>query len=317
MRRQVGDAPRRARSRALSAVLAFLSALIPVLAGTVDWHQATTFHLTVPFHGVVRRDHQRDGGALPDRLRRARLRGGRLPRRRDEETRRATCPRAMFASAGMASLYFVALPVIWLGVARREALDGRADATARPDVRAAAGRRRPRRPRSGSWSSTCSTARCSRSPARRARCRSSPRTASCRACSAARNRPDAPWVATLLTAGMAIAFLLAGDPVWVIAAANFTYLIGISLPSVAVWLLRRNAPELAAPVPRAARHDRARPGRRRHLGAVDAARLPAVRPADRARSASAWPTPARRSTPGAVERPPARRAPAACGAPCT
>ena len=31
-------------------------------------------------------------------------------------------------------------------------------------------------------------------------------------------------------------------PVWVVAAANLTYLIGITLPSVAVWLLRKNAP---------------------------------------------------------------------------
>ncbi len=56
-----------------------------------------------------------------------------------------------------------------------------------------------------------------------------------------------PWVATLLTAGMAIVFLLTGDPTWLIAAANLTYLIGIGLPSVAVWLLRRDAPELARP----------------------------------------------------------------------
>ena len=64
---------------------------------------------------------------------------------------------------------------------------------------------------------------------------------------AKRSRTDAPWAATLLTAGMAIAFLLIGDPVWLIAAANLTYLIGIALPSVAVWLLRRNEPQMARP----------------------------------------------------------------------
>ena len=58
-----------------------------------------------------------------------------------------------------------------------------------------------------------------------------------------RSRTDAPWVATLLTASFAILFLLIGDPIWLIAAANFTYLIGICLPSVAVWLLRRDAPD--------------------------------------------------------------------------
>ena len=32
-----------------------------------------------------------------------------------------------------------------------------------------------------------------------------------------------------------------------IAAANFAYLIGISLPSIAVWLLRRNEPDRPRP----------------------------------------------------------------------
>jgi diguanylate cyclase (GGDEF)-like protein/PAS domain S-box-containing protein len=64
---------------------------------------------------------------------------------------------------------------------------------------------------------------------------------------ALRSRLDVPWVATLLTALPATAFLLAGDPTWLIAAANLAYLIGIGLPSVAVWLLRRDAPHLARP----------------------------------------------------------------------
>ena len=46
---------------------------------------------------------------------------------------------------------------------------------------------------------------------------------------------------------MAIAFLLIGDPIWLIAAANFTYLISIALPSVAVWLLRRDEPQMHRP----------------------------------------------------------------------
>ena len=44
-----------------------------------------------------------------------------------------------------------------------------------------------------------------------------------------------------------IAFLLIGDPIWLVAAANFTYLIGIALPSVAVWLLRRDQPDMVRP----------------------------------------------------------------------
>src|SRR6202007_3277373 len=62
-----------------------------------------------------------------------------------------------------------------------------------------------------------------------------------------RSHTDAPWAGALLTAGMAIAFLLIGDPVWLIAAANLTYLIGIAMPNIAVWLLRRNEPEMHRP----------------------------------------------------------------------
>ena len=42
-------------------------------------------------------------------------------------------------------------------------------------------------------------------------------------------------------------FLWLGDPIWLIAAANFTYLIGICMPSVAVWLLRRDTPDMSRP----------------------------------------------------------------------
>jgi hypothetical protein len=53
--------------------------------------------------------------------------------------------------------------------------------------------------------------------------------------------------ATALTAGSAIVFLIAGDPVWMIAAANFTYLIGICMPNIAAWLLRRDMPGALRP----------------------------------------------------------------------
>src|SRR5450631_113793 len=62
-----------------------------------------------------------------------------------------------------------------------------------------------------------------------------------------RSTTDCPWVATLLTAGMAIAFLVAGVPIWMIAAANFTYLISICMPNVAAWLLRRDQPDAKRP----------------------------------------------------------------------
>ena len=58
---------------------------------------------------------------------------------------------------------------------------------------------------------------------------------------------DCPWAATALTAGSAIVFLIMGDPIWMIAAANFTYLIGICMPNIAAWLLRRDMPDAARP----------------------------------------------------------------------
>ena len=40
---------------------------------------------------------------------------------------------------------------------------------------------------------------------------------------ALRSRADTPWVATCLTAAFAIWFLWIGDPIWLVASANFTY----------------------------------------------------------------------------------------------
>jgi amino acid transporter len=58
---------------------------------------------------------------------------------------------------------------------------------------------------------------------------------------------DCPWAATTLTATAAIIFLIAGDPVWMIAAANFTYLIGICMPNIAAYLLRRDQTDAERP----------------------------------------------------------------------
>src|SRR5207248_1722428 len=49
------------------------------------------------------------------------------------------------------------------------------------------------------------------------------------------------------TAAFAILFLWLKDPVWLLAAANLCYLIGICLPSIAVRLLRRSAPAIRRP----------------------------------------------------------------------
>jgi diguanylate cyclase (GGDEF)-like protein len=228
-----------------SALLALLSGVVPVVAGSVDWHAASTFHLTTPFPGVF--------GGFTSAMAGLYLIGFAAP-----AFEAAAChvgetidpeknvPRAMFAAAGIATLYFVVLPVVWLGVLGPQAIEGELMRTLGPTfaplfggfARAAAiwfmvlnmfhGTLQPLAGASRTLSQLSEDGLLPRSFARR-------------------TRTDAPWVATLLTAGMSIVFLLSGDPPWIIAAANFAYLIGIGLPSVAVWLLRKNAPEMHRP----------------------------------------------------------------------
>ena len=149
-------------------------------------------------------------------------------------------------AATMAGLFFVALPLVWLGSVGPDAMGGELMRTLGPTfapllaggAKAAAiwflianmfmGTMQP-------------LAGASRTLSQLSEDGLLPRTW------ALRNRRDVPWVATVLTASLAIGALALGVPTWMIAAANFTYLIGISLPSVAVMLLRRNEPERERP----------------------------------------------------------------------
>jgi two-component sensor histidine kinase/amino acid transporter len=229
----------------ISAILAFLSAVIPVFSGDIDWQQAFTFQLTVPFPGWF--------GQVTSVMAGLYLIGFAAP-----AFEQATChvgetidpnrnvPRAVFASAVLASLYFVILPIIWLGTLGPAPL-GRELAnelgpTFAPLLGGAA-------KSAAIWfmifnmlhGTLAPLAGAARTLAQLAEDGLLPESL------ARRSRTDAPWVATILTAGMAIAFLLLGDPIWLLAAANLTYLIGIAMPNVAVWLLRNNEPDLPRP----------------------------------------------------------------------
>ncbi|MCW2996565.1 MAG: hypothetical protein JWN65_114 [Solirubrobacterales bacterium] len=228
-----------------SAVLAFGSALIPVFAGDVDWHRAASFHLETPFHGAF--------GALTSAMAGLYLIGFAAP-----AFEAAAChvgemrdpvrnlPRAMYASASMASLYFIALPVVWLGVLGPGGLEGELMKTLGPTFAPVLGAGAKA---AAIWFMVFNMFHGTLQPlAGAARTMSQlsddglvPRLLG------RRNRFDVPWVATTLTAGGAIVFLLSGYPLWFLAAANFCYLIGIILPSVAVWLLRRDAPDMERP----------------------------------------------------------------------
>jgi two-component sensor histidine kinase/amino acid transporter len=229
----------------LSAVLAFGSAVIPMVSGRVDWQQAFTFELVVPFPGWF--------GQLTSVMAGLYLIGFAAP-----AFEQATChvgetidpnrnvPRAVWASAGLASLYFIVLPVIWLGALGPEPLGKELANELGPTFAPLLGGGAKA---AAIWfmifnmlhGTLAPLAGAARTLAQLAEDGLLPESL------ALRSSTDAPWVATLLTAVMAIAFLLLGDPIWLIAAANLTYLIGIAMPNVAVWLLRQNEPALPRP----------------------------------------------------------------------
>ena len=230
---------------AASTSLALLSGVVPVLTGRVDWHRATTFHLTLPFHGAF--------AAVTSAMAGLYLVGFAAP-----AFEAVTChvgetvrfernlPRAMLVSAAAASLYFVVLPVVWLGVLGPGPLSGdlagALGTTFTPLLVGAAKAAAVWLMVSNMFHGTLQPlAGASRTLAQLAEDGLLPEGL------ARRNRFDTPWVVTVLTAVGAIAFLLSGEPPGLIAAANFTYLISIALPSVAVWLLRRHAPDQARP----------------------------------------------------------------------
>ena len=242
MGRQARDSD---RDRVRGACVHF-SARSDCWPGEVDWQQATTFHLTVPFEGWF--------GELTGFMAGLYLIGFAAP-----AFEAAAChvgetvdpnknvPRAMFASAvdGVALFHRAADRLARRTGAR--AIGQGPHAGAGTDVRAGL-----RQLRQGGRHLVHDVQHVSRHAAAACRCGADDvaarrgRTAAAHA--GAKDRaPTCPGWPPALTAGMAIFFLLLGDPIWLVAAANFTYLIGICLPNVAVWLLRRNQPDAQRP----------------------------------------------------------------------
>lgn len=226
----------------IAFTLALCSGIIPVFAGHVDWHRALDFHLVSPFGGTF--------GHLTSVMAGLYLIGFAAP-----AFEAAAChigemkdpahdhPVAMWFSGGMASVYFVLIPVVWLGVFGSGPLEGNLAAALGPTFA----------PVFGGLAKACAVgfvafnmfcgtlqplSGASRTLSQLSEDGLLPRTIGYRS-----PRTDAPVVAILVTATASIIFLLLGDPISLVAAANLTYLIGIALPSVAVWLLRRNEPD--------------------------------------------------------------------------
>ncbi|HEY0791871.1 MAG TPA: PAS domain S-box protein, partial [Chthoniobacterales bacterium] len=224
-----------------SAALAFLSAVIPIFSGRVDWQKAFTFHLAVPFGGWF--------GQVTGVMAGLYLIGFAAPAFEQAASHVGetvnpgkNVPRAMWASALMASLYFIVLPVVWLGALGPEPLGKELALQLGPTFAPLLGEAAKA---AAIWFMIFNMLHGTIAPLAGAA-----RTLSQLAEDglvpeflARRTRLDVPWAATLLTAAMALEFLFIGDPMWLIAAANLTYLIGIALPNVAVWLLRRDQPD--------------------------------------------------------------------------
>ena len=230
----------------LAALLALGSSLIPIFAGTVDWHQAASWHLISPFSGMFGKLTSAMAGlylvgfAAPAFEAAACHIGEMKDPKRDQ-------PRAMWVSGGVASIYFVIMPIVWLGVlgttALGQSVQGDLATVLGPTYAPLFGALAKSM---GIWfiainmfSGTIQPlSGASRTLSQLSEDGLLPRTIGYR-----HPKTDAPVVAIVFTAACAIVFLLLGDPVSLVAAANLTYLIGIALPSVAVWLLRRHEPE--------------------------------------------------------------------------
>src|SRR5205823_5222424 len=193
-----------------SALLAFLSGLVPIVTGHVNWQHAMSFHLVTPFSRYL--------GALTSAMAGLYLIGFAAP-----AFEAAAChvgetvdparnvPRAMRVSAGMASVYFVALPVIWLGVFGPAPIEHELMRTLGPTFAPmlGAGARA-----AAIWFMVLNMFHGTMQPlAGAARTLSQlsddgllPRTLG------RRSGRDVPWVATLVTAVAAVVFLQTGDP---------------------------------------------------------------------------------------------------------
>lgn len=227
----------------LAALLALTSGLGPIVAGTVDWQQATNLHLTTPFAGWF--------GDMTSVMAGLFLIGFVAPAFEtaachvgEMKNPERSLPRTMWVSAGLACVFFIPLPLIWLGTLGPEALSKDLAQVLGPTFAPLFGTAAKA---AAVWFMLLNLFLCSLQPLCGA-----PRTLSQisedglipRIFSSRMKFTDVPWFATLFTAGFALFFLYLGDPVWLIAATNFTYVFGgLVLPSVAVWLLRRDAPD--------------------------------------------------------------------------
>ncbi|MDR3490834.1 MAG: amino acid permease [Gammaproteobacteria bacterium] len=233
-------------SSSVALLLALLAAVLPVITGNVNWLQAIDFHLKSPFPGIF--------GGFTSIMAGFYLVAFSAPAIENalcfvRETRdpEKNVPKAAYVTAALSGLFYIILPVIWLGVLGPDKLnvDQAGLKTALVPVflssifnAKAAQFAAVVFVLTNSWIYTATgLAGISRALAQIAADGYAPEIFS------KVTKSGAPWVA--LMASFLLAFILTwyGVPNWLLAGTNLSYLLAICAPSVAVLLLRKTNPD--------------------------------------------------------------------------
>jgi diguanylate cyclase (GGDEF)-like protein len=228
------------------AVLILLSILVPLCAGKVDPHRLTGFHLTVPFPGrfgvftAVMWNWLFVSFTVP---------GMEIVACHVGETRnwRRNVPRAMLIAAIMTVVVCVILPLIWLGTLGPLGMEQRLDHVLGPTLAPLFGAGAQAAALGFMVLNSFVGSLVPYSGAARALAQLSDDGLLPRILGRRFAGSNAPWVATLLTGAMTTIFMLLGEPICLFAGTSLDYVIAISVPSVAVLLLRRDAPAAERP----------------------------------------------------------------------
>lgn len=225
----------------VAIAITFLSILIPLFTGQINWTQAFTYQLVTPFPGWF--------GDITSIMAGLYLLGWVAPAfepsicyvgEMDDKKKKKQVSYALIACGILAGIYFIALPLVWYGTLGAEPLGK--DFISVPDLSKIFVSSFGEKPAqliaflfliSSTLASTL-TPLCSspRTLAQLAEDGFIPKIFSRRT---AKNQ--VPWVATLATGGVAIIIVIAGTPVWLMAATNFDYLICISVASIMAYLV--------------------------------------------------------------------------------
>jgi signal transduction histidine kinase/DNA-binding response OmpR family regulator len=223
--------------------LAAASAIMPVAGGAFDFARLSSVPLPVPFPGVFGQVTGIMAGVFLVGYAAPCLEAALCYVGKSRRPARDTWL-ALSVVIGIGVVFFVVLPVVWFGVLGAPGLSAPLNQSLAPlfvHVRGPAGHIGAVLLMTLCWVQTCIHALCGAplTIAQLADDGMAPRILS------RRTAHDVPVTATLMTACVAAALVLGNDTTWLRGAANFAYLIGIFLPSLAVWLLRRDQPDAA------------------------------------------------------------------------